>query len=107
MALQISWLNSSRGVSHPTAYLRVETGRSRPGDRWAECSIAIYHDLAVAKPPGYPQFQYEPEAWLSKRIEGDNFDTYMAEAVLKQPGNSPLTQWYRYLKTLNPGALDV
>ena len=100
MALQINWTNPKTGVNHPTAYVRILPTLVDLQQRLVECRVLYFHDLAVAKPVGYPTAVNDPEMYKIYFATHLAYGTYFDEAVIVLAGNTLHIQWYKYLKTL-------
>lgn len=94
MALQGS-LTLDNGIFLSSAYLIITSICSNflNGDHYVTVNLSIYKDSS-AYSAGYPEVTVITHKCIS------DFDTYFAESVLNQAGNTTLTQAYVWLITL-------
>ena len=102
MALQMSF-DDDFGSTHASAYHRISSLTLLPDPKIASMEMEIYVDAAARAAAKTP---------LLKRhyvIEGNDFDTYFAPAVLDVVDQNPQERAYEFLKTLDEydGASDV
>ena len=87
------------GGGHPAGYHRVRPQGVNVQERWVSADVESYHDAQKDRTPFIQHYV----------VTGVDYGTYFAEPVMKLLGNSPYTQWYKWLRSLpeNANAIDV
>tara|TARA_Y100001973_G_C5185256_1_gene327424 strand:+ start:1592 stop:1957 length:366 start_codon:yes stop_codon:yes gene_type:complete len=96
MALQLNYTDET-GTTHSQAYVRI-VKLEVDSDR-CDFHAMIYHN-AASRSKSDGTAEKKAVAVIPYHIVGDNFNTYLAESIIKQEDKSVLTQVYAWLKTL-------